>query len=712
MKRATMDRILLTCVAVATLVFIFPITRLSFIDDEALNSYINGWIDWHHSGWWPFYLSIVRQWIVNEGRIIPLNLGSVYALFHFTHNSFAVKTVQALLIALNTVTLAVIAKRISRSWKTGLLCGACVALTLQVRFPIDPIAGFAPLLPLTLEFILVALLLQLEWQRQRRPLVLAGAAIAFTAAALCYEITILFVTMFWYLAWRRNASTRDAVVQCAAFTVPLVILVAASLALRHVAHVGGADRYALALNPLSVFRTYAIQTVAALPYTFAGFNPIRVLAMGTAALSARPAAAIGIGVAFAALIFAIARRRDDGEQRAAFILDLAAIGAMLWLLAGPMMSASPMWQHELVFGQAYLPIYFEYFGIALLAGSIVAAVVHRFDAPAIAAAAAVLVGVATAATYQYNRPAERAFLPIWTEGRFALEEAARNGLFDRVPDGAKIVLDHSYPWDFEPAEPLPNSNARYLLFMLTGKRSSVVSIDSAAQFCAGAAPRYCDLRSANVFAYYSDNERLVPGDRWTRVVRIDGALANGDGTATLLTTSGVIAARGAPLQRLDSDALLVSRRMAGDTTIATAHACSAVAANDFPDRSGVTFGPGFYNEEHNAQERFHWSKRRSQFTLIAPASVTHAHFTMLLASYVSGTKVLVSIPGRSPLTVGLTPAGAPVAFDVIAHPNVPVTITFTLEGAVFTGATDPNDTREFGFRAVDVTSTLSCSTVG
>jgi hypothetical protein len=720
MQRTTANRILLICTVVATVGFIFPITRLAFIEDEALNSYINGWIDWHHSTLWAFYVTVVREWILTEGRFMPLNLGSVYALFHLTQNAYVVKCVQVALIALNVTTLAVVVKRLSGTWTLGLLSAISVALTLQVRFSIDPIVGFAPLLPVTMEFVLLALACQLQWRTQRRGAWLVFAVLAYTAAALSYEVTYLYVLLFWYLAWRRNTGRNAALRECAAFALPLVILVLANLILRRSAHLVATDSYALALAPAALLRTYVIQTVAAIPLTYAAFDPIHFIGPWSAVLLTRPAAALGLGLCFGAIAFVLLRRytiREVDVVGRPNLIDTAAVGAMLWFFAGPMMSASPRWQHELTFGQSYLPVYFEYFGVAILIATICTAATQRFPRLGTIVTLAACIGILTAGTYQFNRPTERAYLPAWTEGRFALEEAARDGLFDQTSNKTTIVLDQSYMWDFEPAEPHPNSNVRYLFYQLLGKREAFAqSVESAvATFCPHlTTTAYCDLQHQNVFAYFSDNNTVTPGVRWTRVVRIDGAIPKGDGTASLVASSGTIAARGAPEDHLaadNGDVLLTSRKLVGDTIIATAQACTAVSAADFPNRTGVSFGAGFYDEEKNPQETFRWSQRHSQISIVAAHSQTRFHLEGKLASYVPDTHVRISIVGRTPMTIALTPTGTPFALDLNVYPERPAVIRFALQGQPFTNLADRADMREFGFRAIDLRADQSCSTI-
>jgi len=542
-----MNRLIVVAPLVLAIAFLQPLLRLGFIDDDAYNSYINGWIGWHGLSWWSFYASVVQLWIHAEGRFMPLNLASVYALFHLTQSEVVAKAVQLVMIGLNVATLAALARRLVGSWTFGLLAAACVPLTLQIRFSLDPIAGFAPLLPVTLEFVLLALLLQLEWHRTANSGYLAGAVAAFSAAALTYEVTYLYLLVHVYLARRRVGAWRRSFWECAAFAAPIVALSALSLGLRHAAHVAGSDTYAIDFAPASYLRTYLIQLMAALPLTFALFDPAQIERSLTT-LVARPLVGYGLGLAVAALTYLLLRLRTDGASEIApsdGYVDAAVVGALLWLLASPLIAASPRWQRELVFGQAYLPVYLEYFGVALIVAVLCSVATRAARGQTVRVVAALLIGLVTALTYQSNRSALAAYQPGFTQGRLALEEAARDGLFADVPAGATLLVDHSYLWDFEPPEPIPNSNSRYLLYMLTGKRLTVASIDAAAALCpALAAMRHCDLRGHNVFAYFSDTPTLPLGERWTRVAAIDGVEMIDAGTPVLTATRARVEGRG------------------------------------------------------------------------------------------------------------------------------------------------------------------------
>jgi hypothetical protein len=112
-------------------------------------------------------------------------------------------------------------------------------------------------------------------------------------------------------------------------------------------------------------------------------------------------------------------------------------------------SLSPKYQTELAlpvlgFGVGYLPVYAQYFGVALLllAGAMLGW--RLLERPAVAAGAALLVALIVGHTYAANLALVRN-LYAWERGiRDNLEGALATGLLDEVPEGATVLLDNPH----------------------------------------------------------------------------------------------------------------------------------------------------------------------------------------------------------------------------------------------------------------------------
>jgi hypothetical protein len=691
------------------MLFVAPLLRLSFIDDEALNSYIDGWIRWNHSTWWSFYTSVVVLWINATGRLIPFNLGSVYLLFHLIHSAFVVKAIQIGLIGLNVGTFALVARRLTSNAVFGALAAACVALTLQIRFPSDPIAGFAPLLPLTVELLLLAILGQLEYQRNQRPLYLVLGVAAFAAAALTYEITYAYLVIFIVLAWFRASDRNQKLIQIAAFTLPIAVLVVANLLLRNAAHMAANNYYALSLSAGSYIRTAWIQIVAGIPLSYPYFLPVHVYDSLNKVILDRPLAGYGLGFAFAVIVYAaLSRSTSAGVRlRKGSLALCVAVGVLLWLLAVPMMAASPRWQAELVMGQGYLPAYFEYFGIALIVAAALEMTRERLPTGATTITASVLVGLLTMLTYQTNRPALRGYQPVWTQGRFAVEEAVRDGMFAGVPSGSTVLLDDSYVWDYDVGE--PNSNSRYLFYFLSDKKYTVKSFDiSADPLCPSALSEgnVCGLRGRGIFAYASDTIALIPGERWTRVMPIEFVAPNADEAPRIYAVSGIVAARGAPVNWFSGlDAVdVVDKKVEGNTIIESVHSCVARPASSFPGGSPIAYGKGFYGEENISRDTFRWSHRQSSLVLAAGPRGARIGASFSVSSFAANAKVAISVDGHTSM-VKATPLGTPVVLNIRLAPHTRSVVRFRLIGKPYRSVADP---RELAFRIVNAATAVRC----
>jgi hypothetical protein len=185
------------------------------------------------------------------------------------------------------------------------------------------------------------------------------------------------------------------------------------------------------------------------------------------------------GWAFAivcAILAYIAAARAGGAPQADRRTEALVAGLGFWLVPAFALGTAGEWQRGLPLGQAFAGVYFEYFGLAVLATlAIQTMLASRAPAARLIPALAAL----TAFFLSYGNARSDAYVLASTarlqEPALQLARAARAGFFDALPAGAVIApspsLNFPYWRESDIADP------KYALFDLTGKRFAAEPYD-------------------------------------------------------------------------------------------------------------------------------------------------------------------------------------------------------------------------------------------
>jgi hypothetical protein len=214
-------------------------------------------------------------------------------------------------------------------------------------------------------------------------------------------------------------------------------------------YIGGG--YATDLNPGRVASTFSKQVTAAWPGSYTLFDPKHHLegVLSWRTLAGHWQLGLLVFVAVWALAAGMARRAREGGVRLAGVTGL---GLLLAVLPAPLIAVCSRYQGELKYGLGHLPVYLEYFGVALLLGSAAAFLARRARLPGLPLLLPVALAALVSTVATVHREANLRVVASWREPfltpRMEIEELVRAGFLERVPAGATLCTDF-YPWDHD-----------------------------------------------------------------------------------------------------------------------------------------------------------------------------------------------------------------------------------------------------------------------
>jgi hypothetical protein len=283
--------------------------------------------------------------------------------------------------------------------------------------------------------------------------------------------------------------------------------------------------------------------------------------------------------------------------------------------------ASPRWQNELKYGLGYLPVYYEYFGVATLLALGVGGVLSTLRGRAARASVigvSLLLAVSTEQTYRANLVALSSYDGLWTAGRYAIEQSLGDGLLTRVPDDSTILVDNSFIH-------LPDSagqwSSRYLFYEFAKKRVSIfdgTDLPNRAELCAQQISSTTCKAKSNIFAL---NMTDPSSTQSTAILSHVSEFAIGmGGVMSALANEATVVERSPvePLPSLAERSITDVRQGDDFRSFDVATADGPIEAPDMLRASAFhpQFDSGFYAEESNGQDTWRWMKANGVISVV------------------------------------------------------------------------------------------------
>ena len=426
------------------LFMLMPVLGSGYSADDVWNSQTPARMQEQGVSAWQTILDTNRYWMEEHGRFFPMSTAETVAIFVLLPTRLAYKVFQVAMVLGNIVLFVVTVTTLTRQRAAGILAGGLAVAALQIRMFHDPILEFS-----AQQQILVALLLgtilcfHLALDRHNKWLLLP-AFLLWACALTTYETMYCVAPVFAVLLLLSNASFRERAAALSVIVVPVVALAAFVAHLRSNALVQDVPQYTFNFEPSRVASTLYNQMSAALPGNYGLQRPFTPPPSLDGRWQIAGVADIAVFVVAAVVIAAAAMRvRWDGWRVAA---ALVVGGLGVWSGPAAVVAVTEKWQDMLHPGLAYVSVYVEYFGMAMVGVGLLMAIVALCRtrllrmAAVVPLAASLGVGSAYAIerTADFNDISVAAASPMrWN--REAFENGVERGVLDAVPPGSLLA---------------------------------------------------------------------------------------------------------------------------------------------------------------------------------------------------------------------------------------------------------------------------------
>ena len=333
-----------------------------------------------------------------------------------------------------------------------------IPLFLQTRLYQDPVSGFYSLMQvLTAEMLLCVLFLS-RWLRSGKGGHLAAALLFFVIGLMTYEVCFPFLLLICLLILVRRKNFSSAVRGSLPFVVAAAAVLAGVFAVRKIFVTDSAySGVSFSLDPGLILRTAAHQLSAGLPLSFYGaaqqgavlgnvypadtfMNYDLLSFLGSIRFSD-----LLILFIATALLLKIGNQLSlrENSQRSGEILLMGISFAVLPVITVAM---SERYQGQLIPGLGYLPVYMQYYGIAML---VLWAVMKIRFSNGVKAVCLSAFQVILLLNLQNNRSVTEIMNRSFYDPRNAGEASLRGGILDFIPENAHLISlnDRRYLWE-------------------------------------------------------------------------------------------------------------------------------------------------------------------------------------------------------------------------------------------------------------------------
>ena len=450
--RRRADRVLLAAgVLCAATIVMWPVLKSPFCGDDALDSLHPMRLKYSGQSVWSLIWEITNSWRSAQGRFFP---GAV-SLGVFVHQIFPdlgpYKVVQLFVVLVGLALFVYVVQLLTRSFRAAVVAGLLVVSALQFRVQYDPILQFSIQQPTLMILLLATTAFLINGVRRDATWMLVIAGLFYSCALLTYETTLLLVPMFVVMLWVEKP--KGFLIRSLSVVIP-AFAAGVNLAYLRASTTTTAAGYTSDLSLSKVVPTFLRQSVGALPFSYAQINTPPFIQRFPHFLDIRTARTWLLVILVVALLGAALRGLPRVPPKN--LLVLAFSGLSLWLIPALVVSQTVRWQSEVVWGNAYIPVYVEYFGFSLVGLSVILSmrlILLKLKTPiriVFGAALVILVTAGSVAASSNNRLAVQQYNPGYLWSRQFFERSISRGVFEGLENGDSVFTPGGQLW-FEPA---------------------------------------------------------------------------------------------------------------------------------------------------------------------------------------------------------------------------------------------------------------------
>lgn len=673
-----------------------PMLGITFVGDDVFRANIDGWLAIHHSTLLDaFHAELFRE-DLSKGRFHPLFIILSLVEMHLVHDPPILKALQLLAVGLNVATVAFVAGTLTGSRSRGVVAAILTVVTLQLRNVYDATNGDTLHLQVTAEFGLLSVGLLASSQLRSRwtgRITYGASVLSFAAALLTYEVMAPLILPLVALTFSRDRSWPRRLGLALPFAIVLLADIAVLAAVRHSFPQNQGSYYAPSFG-VPYFQALLYQIVSTIPFLYEAIDPQNIFHVSGAYWPLVILAAFAVlGIAVAGIL---SRGLKEGERPSAFIPLLTGLAFF-----GPavVVAASPIYQQQIQLGLPYAPVYFQGFGLAIIAATLLPMPVFPLLPRLLFSGSAVLslfvlFASNVVASSQFDAP---------KYARRTIIGGLLRGIAENIPNGAMVFLDQSYVVNEVSYYGVPDEqergpllwDSRYFYRLWSGRTwqtrplateklgagqdaYEIRSVDNGpyggtlvVQHVRGRAGLPPVLVSAEIFQRNASRE---PNE-----LPIAPAFALSQFTFTHDGTGVRMMAFHPRCTMLPNDALLA----------------------DTPSVAQIVYGPGFSVLEHDKVIYWRWAGSQATLTIVNDTTAALKSELRMAIGTSRAVRAVVSISfpgGRRRIAIGGD--ASPVRMNFSMPPKSRIEFHFDASGP---NVASPGDSRDLRFRVIDAT---------
>jgi hypothetical protein len=403
-----------------------------------------------------FLAEQLQQWVVQQGRLFPVGIVLGTSAWWIADNLLAAQALRITFTLLNVFVFSALIRLLSRDLRLPAVVVMSLSLVIQFNPRWDGLSSFMPLNQTVLLFVLGAwYAVVLAFTTLSKRVRLGAASLSLVSAAcalLTYEIGVASVMGAFLIIWTLRERDRHLALRLgiAMLLVAITFVVAYTMV-----RLGVQSRYdGIQAGPLSHAPfTLLAQLGSAFPLAFLNNTVLGVVRIK-----------VGLWLVLFPLFLAcwamlLIAPQADKQKCVAINPDregirlLLILGSLLVILPALVISFSEKYQRIIQYGDAYIVVYMQYFGAALLLGSLIEYLALGKTKRGVLWLLCVVLASVSAMTVAVNMNRVKLKNEAFKGPRNQMERLIRTGFMKKVTPETLLIVDSVYPWEAEGAPP-------------------------------------------------------------------------------------------------------------------------------------------------------------------------------------------------------------------------------------------------------------------
>ncbi|MDN7181212.1 hypothetical protein M0D69_25095 [Caballeronia sp. SEWSISQ10-4 2] len=416
-----------------------PYVQSGFWYDDVVSSQVWGMVHRYGLSIWAFTWKMFAT-SPDSGRLLGAYL-EMYPLFYFVHNPVFIKLIDVSLVLINVACFGWLLRELKASRGFILTFAIVFVGSLQLRDFFEAIGAFSTLYPSLGIYMIVSLVLLAKWKNTFQTKWLYASVAVVAVSLFIYELNVIYFPVALLLVLSQRKAIRNTIASLSIVVVPAMSYIALELWIK--SHASGQYEGTTFGGMSLVLLTLSKQLIAGLPgsfYAFRGYWQVPYPVLLNTFENSHSLWLLG-GIVFVLLV--VSTRRETIACRIDWFAYFCA--AALIILPAVTISMSAKYQKEIIWGAGYLPVYYQFFGVAFFLTAAIRAI-STYSPNAGRVVMVMIIALYIPLNVIVNHHMRDVLDAGFWNDRVSLQQALRDGLLNPVQDGDIVDTKGLPPW--------------------------------------------------------------------------------------------------------------------------------------------------------------------------------------------------------------------------------------------------------------------------